>query len=93
MTEVLGLHRTGSKVSIDSITSFAGSINTKKAYKTFCKNLYQIGVTSDMISQKQEEILSIFKPQIIASNGQMGDNDTRNPCQLPAVRDFVRYRY
>ena len=34
--------------SLDSIPSFAGSINTKKAYKKFCMKLYQIGVTSDM---------------------------------------------
>ena len=60
LTDVLGLHRTNSRVSIDSITSFAGSINTKKAYKEFCKNLFKIGVTSEMIKEKENEILNIF---------------------------------
>ena len=53
LTDVLGLHRTNSRVSMASITSFAESVNTKKAYKRFCKNLFQIGVTSEMINQKE----------------------------------------
>ena len=74
LTDVLGLHRTNSRVSIDSITSFAGSINTKKAYKKFCKNLFQIGVTSEMISEKEKEILDIFNAQSTATSSQIGDS-------------------
>ena len=85
LTDVLGLHRTSSRVSIDSITSFAGSINTKKAYKSFCKDLYQIGVTPEMISQKKREILNIFKPQnTVISDG----NNIPHQSQLSAVSDF-----
>ena len=57
LNSVLGLHRT---ISRDSIVSFAGSINTKKAYKKFCKGLYEIGVTAKMISEKEKEIRAIF---------------------------------
>ena len=58
MAGVLGLHRTTSRVSL---TSLPGSINTKKAYKRFCKNLFQMGVTSDMITQKEGDILNMLK--------------------------------
>ena len=60
MADVLGLHRTTSRVSI---TSFA-SINTKKAYKDLCKSLYQMGVKADMVSQKKSEILNILRVKI-----------------------------
>ena len=46
LNAVLSLHRTNTRVSIDSIP---GSINTKRAYKKFIKSLHQIGVTADMI--------------------------------------------
>ena len=87
LTDVLGLHRTSSRVSIDSITSFAGSINTRKAYKKFCKNLFQIGVTSDMIKQKEKEILDIFNTQNTTSS-QIDGDDITDQSQLPAVSDY-----
>ena len=63
---VLGLHRPASR---SSVTSFAGSINTKKAYKRFCKNLFQMGVTPEMIAQKEGDILNIFnEPQDTAAS-------------------------
>ena len=68
LTDVLGLHYLNSRASI---TSFAGSINTKKAYKKFFKNLYEVGVTKEMISQKESEILNIFKPQNTATSSQI----------------------
>ena len=76
LTDVLCLHHTDSRVSLDSITSFAGSINTKKAYKKFCKSLYQIGVTAEMISRKEREILNIFQPQCTATSSQIDDRTT-----------------
>ena len=42
------------RFDISTITSFAGSINTKKAYKEFCQNLHQNGVTAEMIGQKKK---------------------------------------
>ena len=69
---VLGLQRTTSRTSI---TSFAGSINTKKAYKMFCKNLFQMGVTSEMITQKEGEILRMLnQPQDTASSDESGSS-------------------
>ena len=88
LTDVLGLKHTNSTVSLDSITSFAGSINTKKAYKEFCKNLSQIGVTREMISQKEEEILNIFKTQNTTTNGQIDDDNSTGQGKLPAVSNF-----
>ena len=85
MTDVLGLHRTVSRVSIDSIASFAGSINTKKAYKEFCKNLYQIGVTAEMIRVKESEILDIFKPHDTPISAQTDDSNIAILSQFPAV--------
>ena len=88
LNNLFGLHRTNSTVSIDSITSFAGSVNTKKAYKKFCKNLFGIGVTSEMISQKEEEILNIFKGQNTVISGQVDDSNISDQSQLPAVSDL-----
>ena len=69
MTGALGLHRTTSRISVASITSFAASINTKRAYKKLCKKGFiNLGVTAEMINQNEREILSIFK--------QNAENDT-----------------
>ena len=79
----LGLHRTTSR---SSITSFAGSIRTKMAYKQFCKNLFQMGVTSDMIAQKEEDILNMLnQPQDIATGPRDGGNGSGNSAQLLTV--------
>ena len=83
LNSVLGLRRTMSR---DSIVSFAGSVNTKKAYKKFCKGLFNIGVTAEMIAQKEKEIQDIFNTQHpAASSSQMGDStsvDTNPAMQL-----------
>ena len=76
LNTLLGLHRTNSSVSIDSVTSFARSINTKKAFKELCQNLYHIGVRADLIKEKESEILNIFKPQNTATSSQIDDNNT-----------------
>ena len=82
LNNVLGLHRSHSLVSIDSITSFAGSINIKKAYKKFCKDLFQIGITADMISQKEKEISDLFKAQNTAASSQIDDSPIEDQSQL-----------
>ena len=72
IASVLGLHHTTSRVSL---TSLPGSLNTKIAYKRFCKNLFQIRVTSEMITQKEGEILNIFnQPQDTATRGERNDS-------------------
>lgn len=73
IASVLGLHRTNSRVSLNSTFSFSGSINTKKAYKKFCKGLYHIGVTAEPISQIEGPIHNIFKSQDIATSSQIDD--------------------
>ena len=95
LNDVLGLpvHHTNPRVSIDSITSFAGSINTKKAYKKFCKNLYRIGVTSEMISQKEGEILNIFNSQDTAISGQIENSNIADQSQFPVVSHFFCCSY
>ena len=80
LDSVLGLRHTMSR---DSIVSFAGSINTKKAYKKFCKGLLNIGVTADMITQKEREIQDMFKPRGPASSNQIDDSPVVDPNQLP----------
>ena len=79
------MHRSTSRASIDSITSFAGSINTKKAFKTFCKDLYKIGVTAEVINQRKDEILEIFKPQNTTIGDQIDDSNDADESQLEAV--------
>ena len=86
MADALGLQRTTSRFSI---TSFAGSINTKEAYKNLFKKLYQTGVTKEMISQNEEEILKIFNPQDTTISGQTNDSNVAGQSQLPAVSGFM----
>ena len=87
MAHVLGLHRTNSRVSLHSITSFAASINTKKAFKEFCKSLHQVGVSGEMINQKRREILNIFKPQDRVTSSQTDDGAIGGQDQLPVEDD------
>ena len=88
LTGVLSLHRTNSRVSVDSITSFAGSINTKKAYKRFCKGLYEIGVTAEMINQREREIHNIFKPPNAPTSTRVDVGTIADQTQLPDVGNY-----
>ena len=74
---ILGLHRTTSRVSIDSVASYAGSVKTQRAFKKFCQNLYQSGVRAEMIKEKEKEILDIFQPK--NTSGQIGDSNISGP--------------
>ena len=90
---ILGLHRTTSRSSTISFASLAGSINTKMAYKSFCKKLFQMGVTSEMITQKEGDILNMLnQPQ------SGGGTSSGNIAQLLTVSYcyffpewFIRY--
>ena len=84
LNEVLGLHRTTSTVPIDSITSFAESIKTEKAFKQFCRNLYECGVTAKLLSQNESEFLNILNSPNTASNIH------RDQSQLLPVSYFSR---
>lgn len=79
LNNILGLHHTNSRVSIDSITSFAGSTDTRSAFKKFCQNLYKIGVRADMIREKESEILNIFNPQHTATSNQICNSNPADP--------------
>ena len=74
----LGLRRSHSLVSL------AGSINTKKVYRNFCKGLFESGVTADMIKGKEKEIHNMFKPPNATTTSSQIDVST-NPdqSQLP----------
>ena len=78
---------------MEAISSFARSTNTKEAFKEFCKTLFEIGVTSSVISQNKCEILNICKPLISA---QINNSNTASQSQSPAVGNFlfiyIRYR-
>ena len=82
MTDVLGLHRTGSRISVTSTASAVENVNTKEAYKQFCGNLHRIGVTEDMIRQKEREILEILRPQGMVAGSQVGGSNIRNQGQF-----------
>ena len=74
LTNVLGLQRTNSRISLMSIASFVEDTNTPKAYKKFCKKLHEIGITEDLISQKEPEILEILRSENkVASSSQILD--------------------
>ena len=83
---LLGLHRTNSRVSLHSLTSFAGSINTKKAYKEVFQSLYRVGVTGEVLKQKKREILKIFGAQ--DSSIQIDDNTIEDQNQFPIEDDL-----
>ena len=82
LAAVLGLHSTRSRVSVASIASFAANINTQTAYKQFCRDLYQIGVTEDMICRKENEILEILGSQGMVARSRMGGSNAGDQGQL-----------
>ena len=71
----LVLRRTSSR---DSLISLAGSINTKTVYGNFCKDLFESGVTAEMIKGKEKEIHNMihnmFKPRNATSSSQIEVN-------------------
>ena len=77
---ILGLRRSSSLVSL------AGGINTKKAYRDFCKGLFESGVTVEMIKSKEKEIHDMFfKPPnaTTTTSSQIGVSTNAGQCQLP----------
>ena len=61
------------------------------AYKRFCKNLFQMGVTSEMIAQKEGDILNMLnQPQDTATGD--GGNSSGTSAQLLNVSYFFQSR-
>ena len=71
---VLGLRRSS------SLISYAGSINTKKFYRNFCKGLFESGVTPEMIKSKEKEIYNILKP---TTSSQIDSSTNADHSRLP----------
>ena len=84
LDNALGLRRTSSR---DSIISFAGSINTKKVYKKFCKGLFDSGVTAEMITQNEGEIRKMLHSQntATATSSQLDLSTIADQSQVPEV--------
>ena len=66
-----------------SLISFAGSINTKKVYRNFCKGLFESGVTAEMIKGKEKEIHNMFKPPDATTSSQIDVSTNADQSQLP----------
>ena len=81
LNTVLGLRRSSSLVSL------AGSINTKKVYRNFCKGLFESGVTAEMIKSKEKEIHNMFKPLNATTTSSQIDVST-NADQLPESGNY-----
>lgn len=88
LTGFLGLHRTSSRVSLISIASFVENANTRKAYRQFCKNLHDIGITEDTIVQKEQEILGILQSHSIVANSQIDQSQLQGAGCFYAETSF-----
>ena len=77
MAFILGLHHIarGSRISITSIASFATNTNTEAAYKQFCEDLFQIGVTEDITRLKEDEILYALRSQRMIASSEIGGSE------------------
>ena len=82
LDHILGLHRTTSR---NSFVSLAGSVNTKQAFKRFIKGLFAIGVTADMINEKEKEIQDILKSQHPAASSQISISTIVDADLFPEV--------
>ena len=65
-----------------SIASFISDTNTRNAYKTFCKDLYEMGITEDIIHQKKRQILEILRSGDRVVGSQSGGSNIGGQRQL-----------
>ena len=82
LTVILGLHHTTERISLTSIASFAMNPNTLAAYNRFCEDLYQIGVTEEMILLKEKEILVLLKSQGMVAGDQIDGKNIQDQSRL-----------
>ena len=90
----LGLRGTAnSRISIASIISFAAKTNTETAYKQFCEDLYQIGVTEDMTRQEKDRILDLLGSQSMVASSQLGGSKARDQGQVLGILEAAYKRF
>ena len=76
----LNLRHTSSK---DSLISFAASINTKKVFRKFFKDLVTSGVTAETIKIHGGEICNRFKPNNATTSSHIDVNTIVDQSRLP----------
>lgn len=85
LTSLLGLHGTSPGISVTSIAAFAANINPDTAYSQLCKDLERVGVTEDVIYQKEDKILQILKSQSMVSSNEIDDSNIEDRDQVDEV--------
>ena len=88
LAALLRFHAIG--IPVSSIATFAANPDIEVAYKQFCEGLNQIGVTEDMIQQKEGEILEILRSQDMVASSQICGNDAGDKDQ---VLETAYYEY
>ena len=83
----LNLRHTSSK---DSLISFAASINTKRVYREFVKDLFKNGVTAETIKIHGGEICNRFKPNNATTSSHIDVNTTVDQSRLPDTLSIQR---
>ena len=91
LTALLGLHGSTSAISITSIASYVASTNIETAFKQFCKGLNHIGITEDMIQQKEDKILEILRSQSMVPSGR--NNVEEDQILETAYKEFCKELY
>ena len=86
LAALLDLDGTTSKISIASIASL------EMAYKQFCNDLSQIGVTEDVIRRKGDRILEILKSQGIIASSRTGSSD-KDQVPETAYHEYCKHLY
>ena len=87
---ILGLHHRSPRVSVTSIASFAANTNIQVAYRQFCKDLYRIGVTEDIVRRKNNEILATLRSQgMVASNTRGRSQLLRSLCLFTYIQPLI----
>ena len=76
------LHFHSTRIPVSSIATFAANPDIEEAYKQFGEGLNQIGVTEDMIRQKEDKILEILRSQDMVASSPIGGSDTRDKDQV-----------
>ena len=90
LAALLGPHGINSKIPVTPIAAFAANTNTEMAYEQFWKDLYQIGVTEDIIRQNEDEIREILKSQGMVTNSQIAGNNVEDKDRILEVA-YKRY--
>ena len=97
---LLGPHGTNSEsnIPVTPIASFAANADSEAAYKQFCNDLYQLGITEDIMRQKEDKIREILKSQgMIASSriggNKVGDHDRKDRKLETAYKEFCEGMY